>query len=861
MPLSTSTTPREFAFGRCLIQPAARQLWVNGAPTRLGARAFDVLMALVDRRQAVVSKNELMDIVWPDAVVEENNLQVHVSTLRKLLGPQTIVTVPGRGYRFIDAPSVVGARPPKATETSTVPALTNLPVHLPPLFGRHAELAALSLMLGPDASHRLITVTGAGGMGKTRLAMAAARVAQGETASYPDGVWLVELAAISAMADGALVMASVARALGITLGAGDGEHNLAGRIADRRMLIVLDNCEHVIDCVASLAAALLARAPEVRLLATSQELLKLPEEQVFRLGTLSVPADEPADRPDERAELTDAQHFGALALFVDRARAVLPHFVVSHENLPSIIDICRRLDGIPLAIEFAAARLPLLGLEGLRGKLDDRFRLLTGGSRLAPKRQQTMRAALEWSHALLDDNEQRVLRRLAIFSGSFGLEGAQAVASDTTLDAVSVLDHLDALVDKSLVIAETGPVPRYRLLESTRIFALEQLHSAQESLQCTKALAAALLEKFEVAYRSQWHVTDDALIERMLPNIGNLRVALHFNAGPQGDATAFAALAGASGWLWRPANLTIEGVQWCDRAVARLSSTTPPAIEARLLLAHATLAHQADANAELLALTRAAVLFQSVGDRQGQYEALVLLAQKQVWARDLAAAQQSIEQADPLFDPAWPAALREGHLAARTYLCEVTGRAADGQPLMEQLVAIMRATGDVRKLDFALMQLAENLFIQGKVHEAIAARLEIKARIGERRVSYAGTNLGNLCAALVFVDQLDAALEVGHAAFAPLQRAGLLRLYADHFALLAFKLGQHHAAARLLGRCNANYAASGFEREESELRASRMTADGLAAALPADALQLLLAEGAGLTDEAVIRVALVSRPV
>ena len=743
---------RDFAFGRYLIQSSARRLVVDGQPARLGARAFDLLLTLVEKRGAVVSKNELLDLVWPGVVVEENNLQVHVSTLRKLLGPQTIVTLPGRGYRFnaaqTDSPAAMD--PTARLPIAPAAALSNLPAQWSPLFGRDAELAALAALLVPNDPCRLITVTGAGGMGKTRLAQAAALAVQRDSSHYPDGVWLIELAAVT---DSSLVPGSVARVLGITLPAHASHHDLASFLTNRRMLIVLDNCERVIAEVAALASTLTRTAPTITLLATSQEPLKVADEYVFRLGPLSVPVDEPVDSTGADGGLSATLNFGALALFDVRAREALPQFTLNADNLDSVVDICRRLDGIPLAIEFAAARLPLLGVEGLRAKLDDRFRLLTNSTRLAPKRQQTLHAALDWSHSLLSADEQKVFRRLGVFVGSFGLEAAQHVGAGDDFDPWTVLDHLTTVVDKSLVISESGEAsaaPRYRLLESARAFALERLQAADEATAVACHHADAMLEQNDAAYAVRWTADSSEQLAAALPDIDNLRAALTWAAGDAGDSVRLTALMGASGWLWRAADLTAEGRHWFDLAVSRITEALPPAVEARLLLEYATLAHQAAADKEIPALRRAATLYRAIDDRRGLYETLVALAQKQVWAGDLTGAGQRIMEADANFDPSWPPTLREGQLAARTYLFEMTGRPAEGQPLMEELVAIMRASGDARRLDFALMQLAENLFIQGKVIEAIDVRREIVQRVGASRVSYAGGNLGNLCAALVF---------------------------------------------------------------------------------------------------------------
>jgi predicted ATPase/DNA-binding winged helix-turn-helix (wHTH) protein len=859
MPTAASPVTRDFSFGRCVIRSAERQLLLDGQPVKLGARAFDVLMALLERRDSVVSKNELLDTVWPGLIVEENNLQVQISTLRKLLGPQTIVTIPGRGYRFLltqsveasnDAtlPSQRAAPAAAPTAAPTTPVATpeqaraagNVPTELLPLLGRGVEVAALQ---HATQLHRLITITGAGGMGKTRLAQTVARSVARNSEDFPDGVWFVELAPVS---DRLLVMGTVARVLGIPLPADATDHDLALRLTDRSMMIVIDNCEHLIEAVASLANTLLRVAPAIRLLATSQESLKLPQEHVFRLGALGLPA----------AAATVAVTDGALALFEVRAQAVMPAFSINDGNRATVVEICRRLDGIPLAIEFAAARLPLLGADGLLRRLDDRFRLLTGGNRLAPKRQQTLHATLEWSHSLLTPPEQKAFWRFGVFAGSFNLTAAEAVGTESGEDPWAVLDHLGALVDKSLVISESGERPRYRLLESARVFALEHLRSSNEIAAVTRRHAEAVLHQFESAHAQRWIASTDALLADTLPDIDNLRAALTWAASESGDNELLAALAGATGWFWQPANLTAEGVNWFATAVARLTDDVTPDIEARLLLGYAVFSYQATAEKEFAALQRAATLYRNLNDEQGLYETLVTLAQKQVWRHDIDGAQASIDEASALFDRTWLPTMREGLLTARTYLLEVTGRPADGQPVMEELVALMRRSGDDRKLDHALMQLAENLFIQGKAAEAIAVRREVAARVGDRRVNYAASNLGNLCAALVFEGELDAALDTARVALPLIQHEGALVAYQEHFALLACKLGRHAEAAKLLGRSNANVAASGFERQESELRAARMAAEALGTALGADELERCMKEGVAMSDEAAVRMAL-----
>jgi len=459
-------------FGRIEVRPAERQLLVGGEPAKLGARAFDLLLALVERRERVVSKNELLDLVWPGLVVEENNLQVHVSTLRKVLGPAVIATIPGRGYRF--TPSLDGAGAGTlgpSPHTAAAAAAPGPPAQaLPTMLGREDDLGALRALV---LANRVVTVTGAGGIGKTTLARALAYHIRD---AFGDGVCLVELAPVS---DVELVATAVATSLQVKLGNQLPIDAIAQALGARRMLVVLDNCEHLLQAVAELVDALRPAAPGVHWLVTSQEPLKLVDEQVFRLGALALPAKDTVDA---------ARRAGAVALFEARAQAVDPHFALTEGNVAAAIDVCRHLDGIALAIELAAARVPLLGLEGLRQRLGERLRVLTSGPRLALPRHQTLRAALEWSHSLLTPGQQTVFRRLGVFAGSFTLDAAQRVATDEAIDEWAVLDELGALVDKSLVVAEPDTLgePRYRLLETMRHYALDRLDAARDG-EATRA--------------------------------------------------------------------------------------------------------------------------------------------------------------------------------------------------------------------------------------------------------------------------------------------------------------------------------------------------------------------------------------
>ena len=411
-----------YRFGSLELQPDQRRLLVDGRPAALGPRAFDVLLALVERAGELVSNNQLLDLVWPGVVVEENNLQVQISTLRKLLGPQAIATIPGRGYRWALAPDDASAQAAKSESAPSASpagsaALPDVPTELPALYGRSEDVAALRDLI---RHHALVTVVGPAGIGKTRLAQAVAHELRDE---FADGARLVELAPL---ADPDLVAATMSRALGLAIGDPHTALDLTVQaLASQRLLLVLDNCEHLLEAVDRAVAALRKGAPRVHILVTSQELLRHPDEHVYRLGALGLPDEVTAVR---------ALEAGAIELFAARVQALEPRFVVSEANVAAAVDICRRLDGIPLAIELAAARVPPLGVEGVRDRLDERFRLLTAGSRLALRRHQTLRAALEWSYSLLSEPEQKIFDGLGIFAGGFSLESAQMLATDAEID-------------------------------------------------------------------------------------------------------------------------------------------------------------------------------------------------------------------------------------------------------------------------------------------------------------------------------------------------------------------------------------------------------------------------------------------
>jgi len=827
--LSSST----FSFGRFELYPATRELRMDGRPVSIGARAFDVLHTLVERRQRLVTKNELLDAVWPGLVVEENNVQVQISTLRKLLGPSAIATVPGRGYRFT-AP-VDGVEHQRAGEqtrmagakTDDTRPRTNLPHEPPLLYGREPDVAAVSGLI--DA-HRLVTIVGAGGIGKSRLSQA---VAHNVIRRFDDGAWLVELAGLS---DPALVANTVAQSLHLPItGPSAALDELVAGIALRRLLLVLDNCEHLLDAAASLVQTLLQRVPELKVIATSQEPLRVPFEQQFRLAPLAVPGT---------STIASAREFGALALLEARVCAAAPRFALTDDNVAHAIDICRRLDGLPLAIELAAARVATLGLASVREKLDARFRLLTGGARTSLRRHQTLRAALEWSHNLLCDDEQAVFRRLGVFSGGFVVETAQAVASDAYLDEWAVLDHLSALVDKSLVVADPGDVPRYRLLESARAFALEALARSETS---------AMLARHAHAMRDLLIRIDDANLDgdlrtdqyaaRVLPELDNLRAAYTWAAGEGGDAGTALAIAAHAGSLIDYAN---ECVGWLLAVPSPQPETIDDALAARYWRAIAAnnMVGHVPAALQAAAARRACELYRRLAQPRRVFSSLIQLARR-TRDHDPAGAQAAAEEARKLLAPDWPAEFRLLLLRLDAQFARMARRYETALALHDEEVRIAEATGDWRLAVIARSNRGDILWMMARLDDAVREMAALMEALRAR--PSADTDMmsaySNALGVLIEMGRIDDASRLALDALLPMRRCGEYIL--EVWTHLFWRRGQLDIAARLLGAYDAKRLQS-YPSQLNEQRLVERARAGLERDISGDAFAGHFAAGAAL---------------
>jgi predicted ATPase/DNA-binding winged helix-turn-helix (wHTH) protein len=423
------------AFGKYRVFPRRGQLVAGQQVIDLGSRAFAVLLTLLEAEGRLVTREELLKRVWPGTLVDEHNLSVHISNIRRALGEDRylIATDSGRGYRFTG--TILSVTPERGMDAALGMAQTNITASLSTLVGRETALTELSELL---SAHRLVTLTGAGGIGKTRLATEVARFI---LPSLPSGAWIAELAPLG---DSKLVAGTIATALGMSLGSNGDLVECLKALSSGAMLLVLDNCEHVVDVVAHLAELLLGSIPTLRILATSRETLGAEGEHIYQVSPLEVP-------PEGFVDVDRISRFSAVQLFAKLANATDLAFLLCDQTATTVGTICRRLDGIPLAIELAAARVDTLGLMEVAKRLGDRFRLLTGGRRTALARHRALWATLEWSYGLLEEREQTILRRLGIFAKGFTLAGAASVAGGEDVDHITVADVVTSLVKKSLV--------------------------------------------------------------------------------------------------------------------------------------------------------------------------------------------------------------------------------------------------------------------------------------------------------------------------------------------------------------------------------------------------------------------------
>jgi predicted ATPase/DNA-binding winged helix-turn-helix (wHTH) protein len=826
--------------GRFELRPAERRLFVDGSPATLGSRAFDLLVALVERRDRVVTKNELLDCVWPDVVVEEQNLHVQISHLRKVFGKDVLSTVPGRGYRFTAATL--------ESPAEAAPAPDGPPPPPPPrpagprLFGRGVDLAELDAMLVQGS----VTLVGPSGVGKTSLARAMAACWGGARA------W-VDLAALN---DGQQIHGAVARALGGQLGEGDAlPQLLRAAQGHASLLLVLDNAEHLIEPCAVLAGELVRGLPELRLLVTSQLPLAVAGERIKRLEPLRVlRADSGAAQPE--GGVAEAATDDAVALLVERITAADQRFRVTPASRGLLESVCTQLDGLPLALEMAAARVPQIGLQAVHDALSQRFALLTRGNRGSAARHRTLHQALEWSYHLLGAPEQALFRALGVFAGGFTLELAVAlVAGDGQAGGDSrwdVVDRLATLVDRSLVTVSADDPPRYRLLETMRAFGLELAQRTPGA-----APHAGQVSELDAARRRHAMAVFDVFRPFLRGPIGpgpwlaemeNAREACRW--AREHDLSLAAQLTAA---LSRPTTFTIwraEVKQWLYALEPAMRSDAGVALplEVRVLW-WSERARVAVIASEIAAAPAAyaMALARSLGDPVLMLRSAVVRVRATPPGDDLDAACAELRAlAAGLSDATITqrlmiqGALVNADLARRDFHAVLEGRRRE--------LALAREEGVARQIDAVESNLVLALFTVGRHDEAAQVGLALVARI--EAAPGGGEDNGNLpwaltgtIAALVSAGRLAEAQPLAQRMWSTATRFAIPWIAIPPLVRLASARGRHEAAVQLIGYAQQLHASNDVDVDPADQDLLTAVQARVAAELGADAAEALLAAG------------------
>jgi non-specific serine/threonine protein kinase len=675
---------------------------------RLAERAgisAQALSALENGRRHAPYRHTVTLLAGAMGLSEAETAVLAAAVVRGRVPASAMIPAPGARERESTPDGMTGtdgAMPVPAPQ----PQRTNLPVQLSSFIGREREQGEVRALL--DAA-RLVTLTGAGGAGKTRLALAVACALLG---GYPDGVWLVELAPV---ADPVHVARTVASTLDVAEQPGRPiRDSLIDALRLKHLLLLLDNCEHLVQACAELVETLLRACPELRVLATSRQALHVAGETTWRVPAMAVPPTESV--PSDELLI----RFDATRLFVERARGGFPRFAVSDQNGPAIVRICSRLDGIPLALELAAARVSVLGLDQIDARLHDRFRLLTAGSRTALPRQQTLRATLDWSFGLLSPHERVVFRRLAVFAGGWTLEAAEDICAGEGIGGDEVLELLAGLVDKSLVVAdEAGESRRYRLLETMREYGWEKLRATGEEAAVRDRHRNWLLALAEEADRGLRGATQAAWLTRLEREHDNFRAALAWCTGEHRDPETGLRLAGALAWFWRLHGHIGEGRRWLTLALAPGDEASPArcrALNGAGLLAYA----QGDYAAATALFEESLRLAHVLGDASAVAWSLHGLGRVAEGTHDFAGASIVLEESLLYFHACQDTA---GSAYSRLYLANVARERADyarAAALYRETLVVAREVGDTWFLGWTLAYTAILAFLQGDVQRAAA---------------------------------------------------------------------------------------------------------------------------------------------
>jgi predicted ATPase/DNA-binding winged helix-turn-helix (wHTH) protein len=766
-----TTAADGLSFGPFHLVSSERLLTREGAAVELGSRALDILIALISRPNELVSKKELISRVWPDVVVEENSLRFHLASLRKALGDgkdgaRYIATLSGRGYCFVASVSRPSSRRDDAAVVATVFPHANLPSRLSRMVGRDDDVLRLSAQLNAS---RFVTIVGAGGVGKTTVAVA---VGHHLIESFAGAVLFVDLGMLG---DPDLVTTAVASMLGLSVQSNDATPNIIAYLRNKRMLLILDTCEHLVEAVATLAASVIDAAPQVHVLATSREALRVEGEHIYRLDALACPPDDPG------VTAAVVQTFPATQLFVERAVASGAHLDVSDAEAPIVASICRKLDGVALAIELAARRVESYGLKQTAALLDQRLTLLWLGSRTAPPRQKTLQATLDWSFGLLTGLERVVLRRLAAFVGHFTLDAALEVVTSATLDRSTVLGAMDSLIAKSIVATRpVGAMVRYRLLDATRAYVLE--------IKIDDAEAADLAVRHAAYYR-RWSEQNGiewsslATGEERIPYfaaVNNVRAALEWCFGANGNTDIGVGLAAAAAPVFLAMSLLAECHRWSERAIFALDAAARGGLDEMRLqaaLGVSLMFMRGGRDAARVALERSLVIAEERGDALDQMRLLAPLNMFHLRAGDFATALQYAKRgfrAIGTVEDSVAVPVAHHLLGISLHLCgDLAGARVELEEALDRGPRSQRTSAAYLGFESKILAnaiLARNLWLQGHPDEAIewARKAVEEARALDHSLTLAIASIwaisvflwtGELQGAVAYIDLLISSAE------------------------------------------------------------------------------------------------------
>jgi predicted ATPase/DNA-binding XRE family transcriptional regulator len=725
----------------------------------------------------------------------------------------------------------------RINDPSTDSRKHNLPPRLTTFVGRDDEVADISTLL---RKHRLVTVTGSGGVGKTRTVIEVAARQPGE-----DGVCFVDLTSVR---DERLLLGRIAGLLDLRVSkVEDSLDAIASSLKSRHPLLILDNCEHVIEGISAIVRELLETCPNVTILATSRERLGLAAEVVYRLQGLATP-----DR--DVSNVSEGLAYSAMALFAERAAAVDNRFVLADDRINLIADICRDLDGIALAIELAAAQVQKLGLLTLRERLREQVSVLSSDNRDRPERQQTMLATIAWSYDLLIEKEQTLLRRLAIFEGGWSLEAAETVCADDSLEKSGIMRVLSSLVEKSLVVATPlDERMRYSMFESTRAFAREQLRTRAELDAMQERHAMWLVAVADVADSNYLTAPRQAWLAAVRREIDNEGAALRWALETARNGTVAGTIISGLRGVCRVAGLGAEARQVAEAALALVDQSSEATIAARL---HRTIAQASNGNTRIVAAKREIILLRRLGDRRGIGASLVMLAKGLAETGDGEAALVAIDGATRIFrEEGWRYELPYATaLHERCLILRRQGRSSEiGEDLQEALSIATGFGDDWIELDVRVL-LAEVAFDKGDAEDAAhLAREALDIAVSKRWPIQEVTILNSLSVYLLFIDEIDEAERIAKDILSRTRAREPLAFVVglQSLATVAALRGRYPRAAHLLGAVNAWCVRESWERGPTEAKGYEMLTSILTTHMSEAALASCTAQGASMSQDQI----------